>query len=105
MTHNKYELASLVEDLLNRKLEAERRRLWADRLSRGGRIRDVGKNEVGIDPHAFKVVSRSTSENGDVVIEWEATGFIKSSLPLIGSATVQRSGTLVIRSDGEPELL
>ena len=105
MTRNKYELATLVEELLNRKLEAKRRALWADRLQRGGRIRDVGKNEVAIDPSAFKILSRSTSENGDVLIEWEATGFIKSSLPFRGPNTVKRSGTLIIRRDGDPEIL
>jgi len=105
MTRNKYELAILVEGLLNKKLEAKRRNLWADSLLRGGRIRDVGKDEVGIDPSAFTIVSTSTSENGDTIIEWEATGFVKSSLPFRGPSTVKRSGTLLIRRNGEPELL
>ena len=105
MTRNKYELAEMVEDLLNRNLEARRRRLWAERLMRGGRIRDVGKNEVDIDPAAFKIISSQVSEDGDTIIEWEAVGFIKSSLPFRGPSTVKRSGTLVIPRNGEPELL
>lgn len=105
MKHNKYELAEMVEELLNRELEARRRKLWADSLLRGGRIRDVGKDEVDIDPSAFKIISRSTSESGDIFIEWEATGFVKSSLPFRGPNTVKRTGTLIIRSNGESELL
>ncbi|MFW9907253.1 MAG: hypothetical protein ACFFEF_01650 [Candidatus Thorarchaeota archaeon] len=105
MKLNKFELANLVEKLLNQKLETERRRLWADSVLRGGRIRDVGKDEVGIDPSAFKVVSKTTSENGDMFIEWEATGFVKSSIPFSRPTTLKRTGVLIIRENGHAELL
>lgn len=105
MKRNKYELAMLVQDLLETEMESKRRQLTIGTLRSGGRIGAVYQDEVRINPSEFKVVSEAKNEHGDTVIEWEATSYIRSSRILSGLATVRRSGTLLIKSNGKAELV
>ncbi|MFW9918117.1 MAG: hypothetical protein ACFFED_00800 [Candidatus Thorarchaeota archaeon] len=105
MKKSKYEIAMLVKELLELKLEEERRRRWTDRLRFGGRANIINQDTIEIDPSGFKILSQSKNTDGDTLIEWEAEGHVKSSLVVSRMDTVRRSGTLVIKSNGEAELL
>ncbi len=105
MTKSKYEIAMLVKELLELKLEEERRRKWTDRLRFGGRANIINHDTVEIDPSGFKILSQSKNTNGDTLIEWEAIGHVKSSLYVSRLDPVRRSGTLLIKSNGDAELL
>ncbi len=105
MKRNRYELAILVQELLDTEIESQRRQLTINKLRSGRRIGVSYQSEVRIDPSDFKVVSETKNEHGDTVIEWEATSYIRSSRVLSGLATVRRSGILLIKSNGKAELV
>lgn len=105
MNRSKYEIAMLVKELLELKIEEQRRRRWTDRLRFGGRPNVVTHDTVDIDPSGFKILSQTKNTNGDTLIEWEAIGHVKSSFIVSNLDTIRRSGTLIIRSNGDAELL
>ena len=105
MTKSKYEIAMLVKELLELQVEEQRRRSWTDKLRFGGRPNIVSHDNVDIDPSGFKILSRTTNKDGDTLIEWEAIGHVKSSLYVSRLDTVRRSGTLLIKANGDAELL
>ncbi len=105
MNKSKYEIAMLVKELLELRLEAERRRKWAEKLRFGGRVKVVRHDAVDIDPSGFKILSQTTHPNGDILIEWEAVGHIKSSFVVNRLDTIRRSGTLLLKANGDAELL
>jgi hypothetical protein len=105
MTRDKYEIAMLVQELLETEMESQRRQLSIDKIRSGGRVGTMYQDEVRINPSEFKVVSETKNEHGDTIIEWEATSYIRSSRILSGLTTVQRSGTLLIKSNGRAELV
>lgn len=105
MNKSKYEIAMMVKELLELELEAKRRSMWVSRLRSGWRSNVVTQDTIDIDPSGFKILSKHTKENGDTVIEWEAEGHVKSSFVVSRLDTIRRSGTLVIKANGEAELL
>ncbi len=105
MKKSKYEIAMLVQELLELQIEEQRRRRWTDKLRYGGRPNIVTHDSVDIDPSGFRIISQTKNQDGDTLIEWEAEGHVKSSLIVSRMDTVRRSGTLIIRSNGDAELL
>ena len=98
-------IAMLVKELLEMKIEANRRQMWTSKLRFGGRANVVHQDMIEIDPSSFKILSREEHTNGDTTIEWEAVGHVKTSYYVSRLEPIRRSGTLLIKANGEAELL
>jgi hypothetical protein len=95
---NKHELAALVEELLRLKAEARKRKLLAERG-------DVHEADISINPSEFKIVSESTTDDGNTLIEWQAVEYVLTEFTVSEPYRFERSGKLLIKQNGEAELL
>ena len=98
------ELAKLVQDLLNKEAQERKKKLCEERKKSDDFIKDVHEAYIGIDPDSFKIISTQQLENGDTIIEWEATEYVETEFTVDEPYKFEKKGKLIITSSGESRL-
>ncbi|MHA2424041.1 MAG: hypothetical protein ACXAEF_04590 [Candidatus Thorarchaeota archaeon] len=98
MNRSTHELAAIVEELLRLKAEARRRKILAERG-------DIHEADISLDPSTFKVVSKSTTDDGDTLIEWQAVEYVLTEFTISEPYRFEKSGRLLLKKNGAAELL
>ena len=98
MTRNRDELAELVQHLLVKKAKERRKAI----LEKRG---DVHEADISIDPSTFKILSETETESGDTIIEWEAVEYVLTEFTVSEPYRFERSGKLILKTDGSSDLL
>jgi hypothetical protein len=99
------EIAKLVENLLNEAAQERKKKLIEERMKSSDFIKDVHEAYIGIDSDSFKIISKQQDEIGDLIIEWEAIEYIETEFTVDEPYKFEKSGKLLIRKNGEAELL
>lgn len=105
MKRNTHALAEMVQELLRLKAEQRRRELILKRRDSGGSIQEVHEADISVDPSSFKVISESTTDDGDTLIEWEVVEYVLTEFTVDEPYRFEKSGRLLIKQNGEAELL
>jgi len=66
------ELTLIVERLLKKRAEEERKQRWKEVMESDQFIKDVHESDTGISSNSLKVISENQTESGDTIIEFEA---------------------------------
>lgn len=74
------ELALLVERLLRKRAEKERKRRWREVMDSDQFIKDVHESDTGISSKSFEIISERQTESGDTIIEFKIFNGSKRSL-------------------------
>lgn len=99
------ELALLVERLLKKRAEEERKRRWKEVMDSDQFIKDVHESDTGISSKSFEIISESQTESGDTIIEFEAIQWLETEFTINAPHQFEVKGKLLLRKDGEAELL
>lgn len=98
------ELALIVEHLLKKQAEVERKQRWKEVLESDQFIKDVHESDTGISSKTLKVISESQTESGDTIIEFEAIQWLETEFTVNAPHQFKMKGKLLLRKDGEAEL-
>jgi len=99
------ELALIVERLLKKRAEEERKRRWKEVMESDQFIKDVQESDTGISSNSLKVISENQTENGDMIIEFEAIQWLETEFTINAPHQFEVKGKLLLRKDGEAEFL
>ena len=105
MKYTTKELAKIVEQLLRKQAEEERKQRWKEVMESDAYVKDVHETDTGIDSESFKVISESHTENNDTIIEFEAVQWLYTEFTLNEPHQFKMKGKLLIKKDGKAELI
>jgi len=99
------ELAKLVERVLNEKAQERKKELLKKRMESDAFIKDVHEATIGIDPKEFEILSETTTEEGDIIVEWKAIEYVLTEFTLDEPYKFEKRGKILLKKNGEAELL
>lgn len=99
------QLAALVEQLLNEQAQELKKELLKKRMESDDFIKDVHEAHIDIDPASFKIISSSTTDQGDTIIEWETAEYVTTESTVDEPYKFEKRGRLLLKVDGHAELL
>ena len=99
------ELAGIIERLLNEKAQERKKDLMKKRMESDDFIKEVHEADIGINPNELEVLSQTTTEDGDVIVEWKAIEYVLTEFTVDEPYQFDIRGKLLLRKTGEPELL
>ncbi|MFW9919532.1 MAG: hypothetical protein ACFFED_08030 [Candidatus Thorarchaeota archaeon] len=99
------ELAGIIERLLNEKAQERKKELMKKRMESDDFIKDVHEADIGIDPNELEVLSQTTTEEGDVIVEWKAIEYVLTEFTVDEPYQFEKRGKILLRKNGEAELL
>ncbi|MDF1537637.1 MAG: hypothetical protein P1Q69_01880 [Candidatus Thorarchaeota archaeon] len=105
MKHDAKELAKLVEKLLNERAQKRKRELLKKRMESDDFINDVHEAEIGIDPNEFDILSETTTEEGEVILEWNAIEYVLTEFTVDEPYQFHKTGKVLLKKNGNAELL
>ncbi len=98
MKTSKGEIAAIVENLLKLEAEERRRKLLAERG-------DVHEADISIDTSSFEILSESTTDDGDTMIEWKVDEYVLTEFTVSEPYKFDKTGKLLLKKNGKAELL
>lgn len=99
------ELAGIIERLLNEKAQERKKELMKKRMESDDFIKDVHEADIGIDPNELEVLSQTTTEEGDVIVEWKAIEYVLTEFTVDEPYQFEKRGKILLRKNGEAEVL
>lgn len=99
------ELAKLIERLLNEKAQERKKELLKKRMESDAFIKDVHEADIGIDPKELEILSETITEEGDVIVEWKAIEYVLTEFTLDAPYQFEKRGKILLKKNGEAELL
>lgn len=99
------ELAGIIERLLNEKTQERKKELMKKRMESDDFIKDVHEADIGIDPNELEILSQTTTETGDVIVEWKAIEYVLTEFTVDEPYQFEKRGKILLKKDGAAELL
>ena len=105
MNYTSEELCQIVEQLLRKKAEEERKQRWNEVRNSDAFIQDVHESSTGISSESFQIISESQNKQGDTIIEFETVQWLETEFTVNEPHQFKVKGRLLIRKDGTIELI
>jgi len=99
------ELAKIVEQILHKQAEEERRRRSREVQESDAYIKEIHESSTGISPESFRIITESQTEHGDTIIEFEVVQWLDTEFTVNEPHQFNVEGKLLIRKNGTFELL
>lgn len=99
------ELAKIVQRLLRKQAEEERKQRWKEVMDSDAYIKEVHETSTGINSESFKVISEIQTESGDTLIEFESIQWLDTEFTVNEPHQFPVKGKLLIRKEGDAELI
>ena len=65
----------------------------------------VGEADIGIDPNDLEIISKATTDEGDVIVEWKAIEYVLTEFTVDEPYQFEKRGKIILRKKGDAELL
>ena len=99
------ELAGLIERLLNEQAQERKKELVKKMMESDDFIKDIHEADIGIDPNELEILSETTTEEGDVIVEWNAIEYVLTEFTVDEPHKFEKRGKIILKKNGEAELL